>query len=457
MGKNNKKPAVDAAPAVNNATKTNVSATPEQIALTQHFIKNYSSMSPDSCVTALERIAKMVHDDADATQHLNITPEHQQFANELVYTGMMALVVTEIVAKKSAFAVTMSKAHLELVQKAAESLGIVFDGNFLPAPTATDADAVEVQMNSETVKVDNKTASAVKKEEEIRTNDAPELDPTKFSSDQDLAKAIEYILISEPAVFLKFTRAAGLMKSYLLIKAKDDKNEKEKINALSHGELLEKAFAAVGAIPIVLNGFGKCLYRETSQNASPVVAFTFLRNASKNKTTGEPTMSDSELADVTKVLIKYTASNMITDEQNKITKAEKDIVMLSKDKKNAKGVEDLKKKIEAYKSNIDHFNEVIDNAYNPSDEIAKTFIEDVQNAESENYKLARKLLSTIGQTYYGSDLKTLNQEDLRHNVQQMIGIITNLFRNPSEQIDGYSTANIVELKSSASSEEAKKN
>lgn len=444
MGKNKKPAAPEAAPAVeqNSTAKTD----PNQVAMTKHFLDNYQGMSPDSCVTALERIAKMVHDDRDACKHLNITEEHQKFANELVYTGMMTLVITEIVAKKSAFAITMNKANIDTVKRIASELGVTFDGNYLPAPTAEDADAVEVEMNASTIKVSKETKETIEKEETIK-NDVPELDPTKFTSDEDVNKALNYILVSEPGAFAKFARTAALLRSYLLIKAGDNADEKKSVENLTHGELLNEVFKRVGSVPMILTGFSRCLYRETSQAASPVIAFAILRNASKNKTTNIPAADDKTLSDIVKVLVRYNAENAIADENKKIEKANADIELLSKDKKkNAKGIEDLKAKIETYKGNIEHMNDVIDHVYSPTDNLAKTFLEDIQDANSENYKLARKAFSMIAQSYYGPDTKELNQEVLRHNIQQMIGIITNLFRDPSNQLDGYSEANIASFK-----------
>lgn len=447
MGKNNKKPAVPpAAPATQKPAQS--VADPNQAALTQHFLDNYSGLSPDAAVTAMERIAKLAHDDPKACEHLDITPEHQKFLNELVLAGMTAMIVVDIQARKSAWAVTMSKTQLDIVKKVALEIGAPFVENYLPTTVATDAtdgeEKVEVTMSPDTLNVSAETAKAAEEETTIAET-AVEIDPTKFASEEDLKKALIYILTSEKGVFLKFSRTAELLRSYKLIHAENDEQKKE-INDMSYGDLLNEVFAIAGRMPLILSGFAKYLYRETSAALNPTLAFLKLRDASKNKT-GVPSVSDEALVGIARSLVTYCAEDGIAAETKKIEDIKKDIKVLEKDKKNnAKGIEDLRGKIAVCEANIEHFKDVIDSTHNPQDNIASTFMADFDDTSSDNNKLARKTYSFVIQSYYAKAVEDgAKRDDLKKNVQQMIGIITNMFRNPSDQISAYSTAHLIDL------------
>ena len=450
MGKNNKKTAPEAAPAAAAAPNVQTPANndPNKEAVLQHFVNNYTGMSPDATVTALERIAKYVHDDPKACEHLNITPETQKGLNELVLIGMTTLVITEVVAQKTAFGITMNKAHFEMVKQIAADMGTPFVGNYLP--TQVSDDVVEVEISEETINPEKDAKEAIQEESSVAEQPV-EIDPTKFQSEKDLEAALKYIMVSEKGAFLKFQRATALLKSYLLIKAGDNADEKKKINETSVGDLLNNVFAIVGRMPIVLTGFGKYLYRETSASMSPVFAFCKLRDASKSEK-GVPSVSSPELVGITRNLIEYCANDGIATEESKIEGYKKDIAVLSsKDKKkNAKGIEDLTAKIEVCKTNIQHFKDVIDCTHNPSFDIADSFLEDYTNPESENYKTARKAFGFVIDSYYNrDDAKTVNQDQLKKDVQQILGVIINMFRNPSEQNTEYSETRLTIIGASA--------
>lgn len=412
----------------------------------EKFIREYQGMSPDSTVTALERIAKMTHDDPKACEHLNITPEHRQLLNELVLAGMETLVVTEIVARKSAFAITMTETQFDVVKRIAAEIGAPIVANYLPTVVSTDENGektVKVELNDKTVEVSKETKNKIAEEEAVSKKEV-NLDPTKFESEADLIAALTYIITSEKAIFLKFTRSSELLRSYMLIKAGEDEAEKKKIKEMNSGDLLAKVFEYVGKLPIILTGFGSFLYRETSQSMSPVMAFCKLRDASKNAT-GEPSVSDETLVGIQRSLLEYCIKDKTDVANANIETIKKDIALLSKDKKNAKGVEELNAKIATIETNKQHYADVLECVHNPSGNFADTFLEDYADSNSENYKNARKAFAWISSSYYGTDeAKAANQEALRRNVQQYIGIITNMFRNPSDQLN-YCTANLVEV------------
>lgn len=422
----------------------------------QKFINEYQGMHPDSIVTALERIGKMTHDDPKACEHLNITPEHRQLLNEFVLAGMQTMLVTEIVARKSAFALTMTETQFDVVKGIAAKMGAPIIANYLPTVVSTDENGektVRVEFNEHTVDVSEETRAQIAEEETIAKKEV-NLDPTKFESEADLVAALTKIITSEKNVFLKFTRSSELLRSYMLIKAGEDEAEKKKIKEMNSGDLLAKVFEYVGKLPMILAGFGGFLYRETSHSMSPVLAFCKLRDASKNST-GEPSVSDEVLVGIQRSLLEYCVKDKVEAANASIETVKKDIALLSKDKKNAKGIEDLNAKIATIEANKQHYADVLECVHNPSGNFADTFLEDLADNNSENYKNARQAFAWISSSYYGTDeAKAANQEALRRNVQQHIGIITNMFRNPSDQLN-YSIANLVEIGTTASTESSK--
>lgn len=444
MGKEKKAPQMPgAAPQVK---KPEVPAVPTE----QQKIINYAGMDINSTVTALERIGKMVYDNPNAKSQFNLTDEQVSAYNEFVLSGMTTALVVDIVAKKSKWSITMNEAQLEVVKRVASDIGVTFDTKCLPAPDENGN--VVVEMNAETIKVSKETEEAAKREV-AAAETAVNLDPTKFQNEEDLAKALDHIIVSEKGAFLKFTRTSSLLRAYKLLKAGDDKKEKETINAMSVGELLNEVFKilsnskSITHMPIIFGGFGKFIYRETSQAMSPVLAFIKLRDASKNQTTGEPSVDDNTLVGILRVLVDYCAKCEIKTQQDRIAEHEKNLAAVSKDKKkNAEAIKDIESRIAICKKNIEHFEDVIKVTYEPTSEFADNFLEDYSDINSENYRRARQAFKYVTQSFYGDDLtKEANQDHMRKNVQQHIGIITNLFRPAANQFDQFSSSRLIKI------------
>ncbi|WP_173431827.1 hypothetical protein [Sharpea azabuensis] len=411
--------------------------------------KNYSGMNPDSQVIALERIGKMIHDNPRAKEQFNLTDEQVTNLNEFVLTGMTTALVIDIAAKKSAWAITMSQHQFDVVKRVANDLGVTFNTKLLAAPTGDGN--VSVQLNSETVNIPEDVQKAAK--QEVASAEASvELDPTKFENEEDLATALNHIIVSEKGAFAKFTRTSALLRSYRLLKAGENAEEKKKIEAKSVGELLSEVFEVISTsktinnMPIILNGFGRYIYSEVSQAMSPVLAFVKLRDASKNSA-GVPSVDDDTLVGIVRTLVSYCANNSIKAEEAKIADRQKDLKVLSKDKKNnAEAIKGIEEKIATYKSNIEHFKDVIDVTHSPNSEFADDFLDDYDNPESETYRRARQAFKYITHSFYGDDFtKEANQSHIKKNVQQYIGLITNMFRSAANQFEQFSESKLIDL------------
>lgn len=420
-----------------------IEAKPEQIVpAAGAFRKDFTGMDANHVVDCLTGLKEMVHDDPHAAEKFNMSEEQVQYFNELTMCGFATMLAIEIKSGVSPFAMGMRTKQIEAINAVSKYTGVTIDTKALPAPSKEEV----VTVPSTAVKVEKEAAAAIAKEVAEAKKEV-ELDPTKFENEDDFIKAVNHILSTEKNAFSKFERSVLLYRSYYKIKAGEDKEAIEKINNMSYSEILDDIFERVDRIPILLNGFGKALYSKVSQFANPVVAFCMLRESSRNKTTGIPAVDDSTVADIVKVLVKYCANQYIAENDAKIETAKADIKVLSKDKdKNAKGIEDLKNRIKTLENNKQHFSDVINYVQSPSSNLADDFIDDYENKDSENYRAAREAFGFITRAYYGADaVKSLNQAALKQNVQQYIGVITNLFRSPNQQLMSYKEAYIVDL------------
>lgn len=446
MGKENKAPKIPgAAPKTSTPKESNT----KSVDITRPVIGNtpYKGLSPDETVIALERIGKMIYDNPNAKNQFNLTDDQISAYNEFVLAGMTATLVVDVVEKKSKWSLTMSKAQFEVVKRVAKEIGVTFDEKYLPA--SDEAGTVNVQLNNESIKIEEKTKEAIEKEIEIAKSEV-NLDPTKFQNDEDLAAALNYIVVSEKSAFLKFTRTVALLKSYRLIQASKDEEAKKAIESKTHGELLSEVFNIISNsknsnMPIIFNGFGKYIYRETSQAMSPVLAFCKLRDASKNSA-GVPSVTDDMLVGILRTLIEYNVNAGIAAEEAKIEEHKKNLKALGKDKKNQKAVEDITSKIDICNANIEHFKDVIQCVYCPTSEFADNFLTDYEDKDSKTYRRAHQAFKYITQSMYGDDAtKAANQDHVEKNVQQYIGIFTNLFRPAADQFDQYSSSKLIEI------------
>lgn len=446
MGKEKKAPKIPGAAPKPAEQQTQVST---KVNITKPFIGGdpYKGLSPDKTVVALERIGKMIYDNPNAKKQFNLTDEQVSAYNEFVLAGMTATLVVDIVEKKSKWSLTMNQAQFDVVKRVAADIGVTFDEKLLPAPDANGN--IQVELDNNSVKIEKETQEAIEKEIKTAKTEV-NLDPTKFENEEDLAAALNFIVVSEKAAFLKFTRTIALLKAYRQIQAGDDEKKKAEIDSKTSGELLSEVFQILStsknsSIPIIFNGFGKYLYSETSQAMSPVLAFCKLRDASKNSA-GVPSVTSNTLVGILTTLVEYTANAGIEKQKEKIAEHQKNLKVLGKDKKNEKAIEDVNSKIAICKANIEHFNDVIACVHEPSSEFADDFLADYEDKDSENWRRAHQAFKYITHSIYGDDVtKTANQDHMKKNVQQYIGIFTNLFRSAANQFDQYSESKLIEI------------
>jgi hypothetical protein len=83
----------------------------------------------------------------------------------------------------------------------------------------------------------------------------------------------------------------------------------------------------------------------------------------------------------------------------------------------------------------------------PDSDVVDKFKETYQDNKHEMFKKCRMMFSKVMQTYYPGMKPNMveNKEILLNNIHQYVGIVSNFFRTPTSQLQGYSESNIVPL------------
>lgn len=419
-----------------------------------------AGLDPNHTVDLLKMLHETYRLDPQAATKLKVSQETVDNINRITAIGQVAMLTNEIMIAQTPFAVSMRVTQLEAIKEVAPLLGVTIDAKALPAPKEDGT----IELPSEAVKVSKETQKAVKEEQNAATEKV-ELDPTKIESEENLKKSLLNILVKgngSENLYDKIVTAINFYEAYLGVKAgkaEDPEAARAELKKKSRVDFLTEISKLLGKCTFTIGGIAKFMYENTQRTKSPVVAFCTLRDASLNKKTGMPQIEDQMVADIVKVLIRWFADTEIATTNEYIAGAEKNIEVLSKDKKaNAKAIEDGKKTIENAKKHIEDVEKVVVYANMPSREIVDNFAADYVNNKAEGFKNARMIGSKIMKSYYNqTDVKAVKMESLVHNLQQYMGVITNMFLPPLNRITNYSEANITELEKAEKTEDPAKN
>ena len=418
-------------------------------------------MDPNHMEDLVGRLDDRFYKDPTAAKRYNIAQETVDKINEITARAMIALLANEVEIAQSPFAVRMRMSSLEALKEAGEAMHINIDTKALPAP----AEDGTITVPYTAIKVSKEAKEGLKQEREAAAEKV-ELDPTKIENEESLKKSLLSILVKgngSENLYDKIVTAINFYESYLGIQAGKAENADEIREALkkkTRADFLLDISHLLGKCTFTIGGIAKFMYENTERTKSPVVAFCTLRDASLNKKTGMPQIDDQMVADIVKVLIRWYADTEIATTNESIANMEKDLEVLKKDeKKNAKGIEAGKKVIENAKKHAADVEAVVTIVNMPDREVIDNFPTNYVDNKAEGFKLARMIGSKIMKSYYGdiavSDVK---MDSLVHNLQQYVGVITNMFLPPLNRIMDYSEANIGELEKAekpAESEESK--
>lgn len=421
-----------------------------------NFVKSVQTTSvegldPNRRVDLLRMLHETFRMDVNAAERYHMSPETIAKINEISAIGQVAALACEITYAKNPFAVRMSLSQLEAIKEVGAAVGVSIDTKALPAPDENGA----VEISSEAIKVDKETKEKIKAEEEVRETTV-ELDPNKIENEEQLILAIKQIMVTRESAFQKINESLNFYQAYRKIQASksNDKAVLEKENNVSRIDLLHDMAKLVGDCPLVMQGVGRYMYQVTATSKSPITAFCMFRNTTKNRKTGVYALSDEEIAEYVRTLVEWTTDAKIAKEEQRISELKKNLEVLKKDeKKNEKGIKDTEEKIETATHNIQHFKDVISYVACPTNEVPANFIENYLAKDTT----AIRTFKSITDSYYDDIvIKEMKQDGVRHNVEQLAGIITNMFRDPTARLEEYSKANLVDLEPIPESKPAEK-
>ncbi len=413
--------------------------------------KALSQLDPNHQVDLMTGLRKMLHEDPNAAVKYDISQDAVDKMNKLVMLGHVAIYVNTVLVENTPFAIMMRKSQLEAIKEVAPMLGITIDATkALPAPEKGDdvvklpSTAIDVSKDAAKKAVDEAKAAT----KSVKTN------PVDIKTEEELHDALLNIITSgngDSKLYPKIHTAIQFYRSYLDVqaeKADDPKKAHADVKSRSNANLLADIADIIGEFPFTMGGMAKFMYDSVQDSHSPVVAFCTYREASLNEKTGMPQIEDQLVADTVKVLVDWMGRTEKAKIQKSIEACSKNIEVLKKDeKKNAKAIESNRVKMKQEKEKLEKVDHTIRYVTAPDSDVVDNFKETYQDNKHEMFKKCRMMFSKVMQTYYPGMKPNMveNKEVLLNNIHQYVGIISNFFRTPTSQLQGYNEANIVTL------------
>ena len=410
-------------------------------------------------------LLKMAHDrfflDENAAEHTGIPQGAIDKLNHINALGIAVCMCNEVKYGSSDFAVVIRKSALPELKEALKEIGVNFDEAKL-LPSADDAEAVEV--TGAAVTVSEETSKKLEEDAEARAATAGKVfDPTKIKNEEELKKALSGFLAMnrDSKLMDSIMQCVNFYKAYRSIEAKraiesaektlketkdkeykanaekalaSAKNDLERIKNMSFHDVFREVVSFTGRVGTLTYGIGSHLFNVTATSGSPVSAFCELRDHSTDKNTGICKYTDNQIADAVKCLVLIGADDVrskgtaLLEAENKLP--EKDRV----------------------KDHIDTANKNIAFADKATAAVLAApgeFVENLKKNFLDGNNFAKKTVISIKRAYY-RDVPTemmakVKPDSMLDNATQYAGIISNLFRNPSDPLVGYAKENIIDL------------
>lgn len=383
-----------------------------------------NGLDPNHQVDLIRMTHEYFKNSPDLIQKFDIS---QGVVDNINYVNMIAIAAAwanEMTFSKTPFAGKLRTAVLPEMASALKELGIKAD-KILALPSSSDGTTT---VTSKDVQIPKTVKDQMKAENKLQQEEI-ELDPTKIHNKTEVFKTVQYLLTNKGAVYSNIKAAVNFYRSWLLIQAKDDQAEKDRINARTVKDIILDIANFTNACPFVLKGVGGYLLRLTMTHNSIVPAFCIMRNTVRNKVTGKTTCDEQEIADICYAVVNWAANARISEKK-------KNIEVLSADKKrNKEAIDDVNADIKAIE-------DVISMLDNPNSDFADNVLDNLKSDDAIVVKHAQEAFGIIAKCYYpGTDLRK-RYTNLANNVKQLAGIITNLFRDPMSPLSNFNIANL---------------
>ena len=410
-------------------------------------------------------LLKMAHDrfflDENAAEHTGIPQGAIDKINHINALGIAVCMCNEVKYGSSDFALVIRKSALPELKEALKEIGVNFDEAKL-LPSTEDAEAVEV--TGAAVQVSEETSKKLEEDAQARAATAGKVfDPTKIKDEEELKKALSGFLAMnrDSKLMDSIIQCVNFYKAYRSIEAKraiesaektlkDTKDKKykanaekalasaksnlERVNNMSFHDVFHEVVNLTGRVGTLTYGIGAHLFNVTATSGSPVSAFCELKDHSTNKDTGVCKYTDNQIADAVRCLVLIGADEVRSSGE----------ALLEKENKLPE-----KERIQAH---VDTANKNIAFADKATAAVLAApgeFVENLKKNFLDGNNFAKKTVIAIKRAYYRDVVPEMmakvKPDSMLDNATQYAGIISNLFRNPSDPLVGYAKENIIDL------------
>lgn len=410
-------------------------------------------------------LLKMAHDrfflDENAAEHTGIPQGAIDKINHINALGIAVCMCNEVKYGSSDFALVIRKSALPELKEALKEIGVNFDEAKL-LPSTEDAEAVEV--TGAAVQVSEETAKNLDKDAQARAATAGKVfDPTKIKDEEELKEALSGFLAMnrDSKLMDSIMQCVNFYKAYRSIEAKraiesaektlkDTKDKKykenaekalasaksnlDRVNNMSFHDVFREVVNLTGRVGTLTYGIGAHLFNVTATSGSPVSAFCELLDHSTDKNTGVCKYTDNQIADAVRCLVLISADEVrskgetLIEEENKLPE---------------------KERVQAH---IDTANKNIAFADKATAAVLAApgeFVENLKKNFLDGNSFAKKTVISIKRAYYRDVVPEMmakvKSDSMLDNATQYAGVISNLFRNPSDPLAGYAKENIIDL------------
>lgn len=285
------------------------------------------------------------------------------------------------------------------LQSMAEMLGI----KLAPAKALPGGDGKQLSIDFAKSEVPDELA-----EDAGKTIKAPELDPNKITTDEEIDAALTYLISKERNVA---TNIVNTVEWYRTLRGLKETNADKKLalDEMTVGDWMNEIFSRINPVSL-LKGLGSSVYVYTSQTGSPCMAHSVLHNHLT-----KAGWSEEQVAETVRALINENFR--LKQKDNKDLKPESD------------------KAITALISNLGE--EYIDKLF-ADWSLDLTGVEESKKNQLENdRKIARMVIGSIKTNFFGKD-ESPKPDELRLKVGQII----NLYRDPASRLAAYCQSSI---------------
>lgn len=410
----------------NADTKVETPMVPPQLdlPLMPSTIVQANGLDPNHQVDLIKMTHEYFKNSPDLIQKFNISQDVVDNMNHINMIAIAAAWASEMTFSKTPFAGKLRTTMLPEMASALKELGIKAD-KILALPSSSDGTTT---VTSKDVQIPKTVKDQMKAENKLQQEEI-ELDPTKIHNKTEVFKTVQYLLTNKGAVYSNIKAAVNFYRSWLLIQAKDDQAEKDRINARTVKDIILDIADFTNACPFVLKGVGGYLLRLTMTHNSIVPAFCIMRNTVRDKVTGKTTCDEQEIADICYAVVNWAANARISEKK-------KNIEVLNADKKRNKEA------INGVNADIKAIEDVISMLDNPNSDFADNVLDNLKSDDAIVVKHAQEAFGIIAKCYYPSTDLRKRYTNLADNVKQLAGIITNLFRDPMSPLSNFNIANL---------------